>query len=85
MELTFEDFAFAPRYNKTGAAAAKAAGKCFEESVEIRTNDAYYGKLYCDKEIAPEQNLNLLASILLLLNKLMTGCVVADSKLVSNF
>ena len=50
VKITFEDFQFAPRYDKPGA---KTNNKCYHEAVEIRLGDNYDGDMYCGTDITP--------------------------------
>ena len=50
VQLDFEGFEFAPRNVKPGS---KTDGKCLHESVEIRLDDAFEGRIFCGADIAP--------------------------------
>lgn len=44
------DFDFAPRMNTSNV---RLAGKCLNESVEVRLDDDFHGKFYCEQDLPP--------------------------------
>lgn len=50
MELTFEGFEFAPRFDNP---KSQAFNKCFNETVEIRANTEFSGEIFCGTDLKP--------------------------------
>ncbi|KAK8762734.1 hypothetical protein V5799_025997 [Amblyomma americanum] len=73
--LTFEEFSIEPRLALPEENPASTYnGQCALERLEVRTRDRFHGKMYCGKEIKPNETLTAQASeMVLILGKKRTN------------